>query len=75
VPFNQPHPYPSIVVNAAVATGIPSALLAHQGGWDEILLIAGPIVVVVGLLALARRRVTRHRGSEPTHDEPSALRQ
>ena len=34
-------------------------MLAHQGGWDEILLVAGPIAVVVGLLALARRRVTR----------------
>jgi hypothetical protein len=32
-------------------------LLAHQGGWDEILLIAGPIVVIVGLLWLAKRRV------------------
>ena len=32
-------------------------LLAHQGGWDEILLIAGPILVIVGLLWLAKRRV------------------
>jgi hypothetical protein len=34
-------------------------LLAHQGGWDEILLIAGPIVFIVGLLWLAKRRVER----------------
>jgi hypothetical protein len=34
-------------------------LLAHQGGWDEILLIAGPIVVIVALLWLAKRRVDR----------------
>jgi hypothetical protein len=33
------------------------SLVAHQGGWDEILLVAGPIVVVVGLLAVVRRRV------------------
>lgn len=32
-------------------------LLAHQGGWDEILLVAGPIAVVVGLLAVVRKRV------------------
>ena len=32
------------------------ALLAHQGGWDEILLVGGPIVVIVGLLAIAKRR-------------------
>jgi len=31
-------------------------LLAHQGGWDEILLVAGPVLVFVGLLVLARRR-------------------
>jgi len=34
-------------------------LLAHQGGWDEILLVAGPILVIVGLLWLAKRRVDR----------------
>lgn len=32
-------------------------ILAHQGGWDELLLIAGPIIVVVGLLAVVKRRV------------------
>ncbi len=31
-------------------------MLAHQGGWDEILLVAGPLVVFGGLLAVARRR-------------------
>jgi hypothetical protein len=34
-----------------------AAVLAHQGGWDEILFILGPIAVVVLLLALAKRRV------------------
>jgi hypothetical protein len=34
-------------------------MLAHQGGWDEVLLIAGPMVVVVALLWLAKRRVER----------------
>ncbi|MEO1055418.1 MAG: hypothetical protein AAFY28_00735 [Actinomycetota bacterium] len=34
-----------------------SALLAHQGGWDEILLIAGPIALIAGLLILAKKRV------------------
>jgi hypothetical protein len=42
----------------AVSASIP-ALLAHQGGWDEILLIAGPIAVIMGLLWLAKRRVER----------------
>ena len=47
------------MVNAVTTSGIPAGLLAHQGGWDEILLVAGPIAVVAGLLWLARRRVTR----------------
>jgi hypothetical protein len=34
-------------------------VLAHQGGWDEILFVLGPILVVVGLLAVARRRIAR----------------
>jgi hypothetical protein len=32
-------------------------VLAHQGGWDEILLVAGPIVLITGLLLVVRRRV------------------
>ncbi len=32
-------------------------MIAHQGGWDEILLVLGPIAVIIGLLMLARRRV------------------
>jgi hypothetical protein len=41
-------------------------LLAHQGGWDEILMIAGPIVLIMGLLWLAKRRVDHaasHQGA------------
>jgi hypothetical protein len=36
-----------------------NALLAHQGGWDEILLVAGPIVVIVGLLVIVKKRLDR----------------
>jgi len=35
------------------------SLLAHQGGWDEVLLVLGPILVIAGLLRLAKRRVDR----------------
>ena len=37
------------------------AALAHQGGWDEILLVAGPIAVIVWLLWLAKRRLDRRQ--------------
>jgi len=33
------------------------AILAHEGGWDELLLVGGPIVVIIGLLVLAKHRV------------------
>lgn len=35
-------------------------LLAHQGGWDEILWVMVPIVVMVGLLRVATVRVRRN---------------
>lgn len=33
-----------------------TALLAHQGGWDEALMVLVPIAVFAGLLVLANRR-------------------
>jgi hypothetical protein len=33
------------------------ALVAHQGGWDEIMWVLVPIVVMVGLLRVATLRV------------------
>ncbi|MEM8708816.1 MAG: hypothetical protein AAGE98_20300 [Actinomycetota bacterium] len=33
-----------------------SLVLAHQGGWDEILMVAGPVVIFAWLLRVARRR-------------------
>jgi hypothetical protein len=35
-------------------------LLAHQGGWDEILLVLVPISIIVALLGIARQRAQRH---------------
>ena len=34
-------------------------MLAHQGGWDEILLVAGPILVIVLVLWKATQRAER----------------
>lgn len=52
-------------------------LLAHQGGWDEILMVAAPIAVFGVLLWLANRRAQARldAGSPdpdraPTPDEP-----
>lgn len=34
-------------------------VLAHQGGWDEIALVAGPILILGAVLWLANRRADR----------------
>lgn len=39
---------------------MPSVILAHQGGWDELLLVAGPVAVIALLLVLADRRAKRN---------------
>lgn len=31
-------------------------VLAHQGGWDEILMVAGPLLVFASVLYLANKR-------------------
>jgi cyanate permease len=47
----------SVGVSAVFAAVSTPALVAHQGGWDEALLIGTPILAIVGLLWLAKRRV------------------
>ena len=40
-----------------MASVISTALFAHEGGWDEVLLVVVPIGAIVGLLLLAKKRV------------------
>jgi hypothetical protein len=54
-------------------------VIAHQGGWDEMMLVAGPIVVIIALLALVKRRVEHSAGqavtdATSTGDEPGPVR-
>lgn len=41
-----------------------TGVLAHQGGWDELLLVAVPVVVFVVLLRVANARAA-HLGDGP----------
>lgn len=45
-------------------------LLAHQGGWDEMVLVLAPLLVFAGLLAVARRRADQL--APPAPAEPVA---
>jgi hypothetical protein len=36
-----------------------ATVVAHQGGWDELLFVLLPMVLFAGLLAVANRRATR----------------
>ena len=57
-----------------------SAILAHQGGWDEALFVVVPMAVLLALLAIAQRRAVaeheaEHEGGEETgagHEHPTA---
>lgn len=48
-----------------------SGVLAHEGGWDELIFVLVPIALFAGLLAIANRRATKaqvERDGEP--DQP-----
>lgn len=50
-----------------------AAILAHQGGWDEMLLVATPIALLVGLLWVANNRADRmeaDNGAGPASPDP-----
>lgn len=55
-----------------------SSLLAHQGGWDEALLVLIPIGLFVGLLLLANKRAKaiqakrRAEAQSPETGQPEA---
>jgi hypothetical protein len=54
-----------------MTAGVLPAVLAHQGGWDEVLLVAAPLSIFAGLLYLANRRadhLVEQRRQEP--DDP-----
>jgi hypothetical protein len=50
---------------------VTALLLAHQGGWDEMLFVAVPILIFGGLLAVANRRASRIQRRQPTSGDGS----
>ena len=50
------------------ASTMAAMLLAHQGGWDEILFALTPLIVVAGLLRLANRRANAAQAARAAGD-------
>ena len=54
------------------AGGVAAALLlAHQGGWDEVLFVLLPIGLFAGLLAIANKRAARELEQRDAADDDS----
>jgi hypothetical protein len=47
-----------------------AVFLAHQGGWDESLFVAAPLLVFFGLLQVAKRRAQREAAEEQRERRP-----
>lgn len=59
--------------------GAFTGVLAHQGGWDEVLLVAAPVALFVVLLRVANQRAAaaeqaeqaEQAGRTPDLDDPT----
>ena len=45
-------------------------VLAHQGGWDEVLLVLAPVALFAGLLLVANKRAERLDDDESEEELP-----
>ena len=48
------------------------SVLAHQGGWDELLFVLVPIALFAGLLAIANKRAAREQAARDEDDGTSS---
>ena len=44
-------------------------VLAHQGGWDEALLVAGPLLLFAGIVWNAKRRAVKQTQAPAGEDD------
>jgi hypothetical protein len=50
---------------------VTAVLLAHQGGWDELLMVLVPIAIFAGLLVVANRRASAIESERSRDDDAS----
>jgi hypothetical protein len=63
------------VIPSESLIAVTAALLAHQGGWDEVLMVLVPIAIFAVLLVVANRRANsiddqRHRDDDDRAGRP-----
>ena len=58
--------------NTVVGHTAGSTVLAHQGGWDEMLMVVVPVAVFAGLLYVANKRATKLPGKAEGSDGADA---
>ena len=49
------------------------AILAHQGGWDEILMVLGPLAILFVMLLLANKRARKLAETRDAEQEASPV--
>lgn len=54
-----------------MTAGPLTPLLAHQGGWDEMLMVAGPIAVLWWILHRANLRSRRRAAGQDDQGQPA----
>jgi hypothetical protein len=61
------------VARLIASLNVPSDgwVLAHEGGWDELAMVAAPLVVFGGLLFLANRRANQIRAHKEAAEQPN----
>jgi hypothetical protein len=42
-------------------------IYAHQGGWDEFLLVIGPLLIIAWLVSVAKKRADRSSRDDTEH--------
>jgi hypothetical protein len=45
-------------------------VFAHQGGWDEVLMVAAPVALFAGLLWMANRRANEVARQQAEEEQP-----
>ncbi len=43
-------------------------IYAHQGGWDEFLLVIGPLLIIAWLVSVAKKRADRSSRDDKGHN-------